>query len=172
LLNSRSLPGSPARVFIAALLGGAALLAPSAARALEPLVRVTACDPVQVGGHDAQRLTLAIAGQFQFYDTVGLWPVVAAGNDTCSIVDFTPPPGWKTFRGDLGSVFFYGAPVALGQSLDGFQITVNDVGCCFEVNLSNFLLLDSPGYGVACFHDCAVTPTNLPSWGRLKVLYR
>ena len=140
--------------------------------AVPPLVTVTACEPVQVDGHPAQRLTLAIAGQFQFYDAVGLWPIVAAGRDTCSIVEFTAPTGWKAFRGDLGAVFFMGEPVELGESLDGFQVTVNDVGCCYEVNLSNFLLFDSPGHGTACFEDCRATPAGRASWGQVKALYR
>jgi len=163
---------NPRFLLLAALGSAAMLLAPCVARATEPLVRVTACEAVQVGGHDAQRLTVAIAGQTQFFDAVGIWPVVQGGADTCSIVDFTPPPGWKAFRGDLGMVFFYGSPVDLGQSLDGFQITVNDVGCCYEVNLSNFLMFDSPGNGIACFQDCRVTPARSSSWGSVKALYR
>ena len=149
-----------------------AILVPRPAHALEPLVRVTACEPVQVGGHPAQRLTLAIAGQLQFCDTAVLWPKAVAGIDTCSIVAYTPPPGWVAFRGDRGSVLFTGFPVDLGQSLDGFGITLNDLSCCMEVSLSNFLIFDSPGYGIACFHDCLATPTRGASWGRLKVLFR
>lgn len=142
------------------------------AQAIEPLVRVTACDPIQVGGHAAQRLTLAMAGQTQFFDTASLRPVAKSGNDTCSIVEFTAPPGWTAFRGDLGDVHFFGTPVPLGQSLDGFQIVVNDIHCCYEVGLENFLLLDGAGYGIACFNDCAVTPARRKSWGALKVIYR
>lgn len=156
----------------AAVVAGALFLGIGVAHAIEPLVRVTACEPVQVGGHPAQRLTLAIAGQTQFFDTASLRPVTASGNDTCSIVEFTAPPGWMPFRGDLGDVHFFGTPVGLGQSLDGFQVVVNDVHCCFEVNLTNFLLLDSAGYGIACFTSCAVTPARRSSWGALKVVYR
>ena len=149
-----------------------AIPVPRPAHALDPLVRVTACEPLEISSHPAQRVTLAIAGQFQFFDTAVFFPKAAGGNDTCSIVDYTPPPGWEAFRIDQGSVIFHGPPVDLGQSLDGFVLTLNDPSCCMELNLSNFLLLDSPGYGVACFQDCLVTPARGTSWGQLKVIYR
>ena len=142
------------------------------AHALDPLVRVTNCQPVEIAGHPAQRVTLAIAGQLQFFDTAVFWPKAAAGIDACSIVDYTPPPGWVAFRGDLGSVLFTGSPVDLGQALDGFVLTLNDANCCMELDLSNFLLLDSPGYGVACFRDCLATPVRRASWGQVKAIYR
>ena len=149
-----------------------ALLA-GTANAVPPLVQVTGCEPVIIGGHPAQKLTLMLAGQSQFFDTVGIWPRAVAGTDTCAIVDFTAPPGWKAFYAGVGGmVLFTGEPVELGQSLDGFEIVVNDVNCCYFVNMSNFLLFDSPGHGIACFRDCLATPARASSWGSLKAAYR
>jgi hypothetical protein len=159
-----------------AILGTAMLaatvLAPRPAHALDPLVRVTDCQPVEIAGHAAQRVTLAIAGQLQFFDTAVFLPTAAAGNDTCSIVDYTPPPGWLAFRGDRGAVLFTGPPVALGQALNGFVLTFNDVSCCMVLDLENFLLLDSAGNGVACFRDCLATLVRGASWGQVKAIYR
>ena len=116
---------------------------------------------------------MAIAGQTQFFDDVAFWPIAHAGADTCGIVEFAPPAGWKAFYGGVGGmVLFFGQPVDLGESLDGFQIVVNDVNCCFEVDLGNFLLLDSPGHGNVCFRNCLATPARPATWGSLKAAYR
>jgi hypothetical protein len=155
------------------VLFGLMLFTGRPARADEPFVKVTACDAVQVAGQSAFRLTLSIMGKLQFYDTAVISPATGFGDaSTCDILEASPPAGWKVFRIDDGTMLFYGPPVDQGQYLDGFQITLSSASCCEFVNLSNFLLLDSPGFGNVCFHDCLATPSRATSWGRMKAYYR
>jgi hypothetical protein len=158
---------------IACFVFGCALFAAGRASAEEPFLKVTACEPVQVAGQNAYRLTLSIAGTYQFYDEVAIHPPYGLANpDTCTILEASPPPGWAAYRFDDGVVLFLGSPVDQGQYLDGFQITLNRASCCKLIILSNFLLFDSPGGGNVCFHDCLATPSHATSWGSVKVLYR
>jgi hypothetical protein len=146
-----------------------ALTQPAHANGL--VVNVTSCETVEVAGQSAFRLTLAIAGQLQFYDTAVIGPPEFGYPNTCTILAATPPDDWFAFL-DEGRVLFYGSAVNQGELLDGFQITLSDPSCCKFVSLSNVLLFDSPGFGNVCFHDCAATPANLSSWGSIKSVYR
>jgi hypothetical protein len=141
-------------------------------RALEPYVSVTNCEQVEVNGQPAVRLTLSmLAKSGGFFEVAVLPPYGPTYPDTCTVLEGAGPPGWHVYRQADGNFYFDGPYVQANQSLDGFQLTLNNASCCKTFIFEDGLLMDEPSTTV-CFENCLATPTAKASWGRLKATYR
>ncbi len=144
------------------------------------------CDSVTIQGVTYPRIKFSVQNldTHAGFNMIFADPVVQPGpSDTCSIVSALAPPGWATLVDPVTMRVLwygvtYGAFVAPGQVLDGFEAVVTrEHSCCYYLVFDNAIMEPAGAANVSFACDgstCAnmPVPTLRRTWGALKSAYR
>jgi hypothetical protein len=147
---------------------------------------ITQCDSVQIDGVYRPRITFSVTNHDPYWviSTIQACPPsTGASTDSCRALLATGPTDhWVGETQDCGGTFgayWYvlnpfdpaGIFIAPGQTIGGFQLTVDRLDCCFTVYFANVELTPF-AFDSLCFSCERPVAARSVSWGQLKSQYR